>query len=100
LPRRSLRDPPWRDEEHHNPNGMIALCAEHHRKADAGAFTVEQLKQMKRMAAREVTGRFDWLRNEVLAIVGGNFYHETPVIFQYKEKKPSGLSATRTVACY
>ena len=80
-------DPPWREEEHHNPSGMIALCAEHHRKADAGAFSVEQLKQMKRPGAREVVGRFDWLRNEILAIVGGNFYHETPVIFQYKGEK-------------
>ena len=34
-------DPPWATEEHHNPAGMIALCGEHHPKADAGTFTPE-----------------------------------------------------------
>jgi hypothetical protein len=80
-------DPPWREAQHHNPEGMLALCAEHHRKADAGAFTVEQLRGMKQPSGSQVTGRFDWLRNEILAVVGGNFYHETPVIFEYKGEK-------------
>jgi hypothetical protein len=91
-------DPPWHVEEHHEPRGMIALCAEHHRKADGGAFTVDQLRELKRPAVTEVVGRFDWLRNDVLAVVGGSLYYETPIIFAFKgeraiwfERDQSGL---------
>lgn len=73
-------DPPWREREHHNPEGMIALCGEHHAKADAGAFTNERLHALKvnTSQAREIQGRFDWMRQRLLAVVGGNFYYETP----------------------
>jgi hypothetical protein len=79
-------DPPWRDRQHHEPEGMIALCSEHHDQADAGAFTTAQLKALKasRMMARGVEGRFNWMRNKLLAVVGGNFFYETPVIFQFR----------------
>jgi len=72
-------DPPFAIESHHRPEGMIALCAEHHKKADAGAYTVEQLREFKlnRTNAERVRGTFDWLRNDLLAVVGGIFYHET-----------------------
>jgi len=30
----------------------------------------------------DVTGRFDWMRQNLLAVVGGNFYFETPVPVQ------------------
>jgi hypothetical protein len=73
-------DPPWREREHHDPAGMIALCAEHHKKADAGTFTKEQLHALKADAsqAREIGGRFNWMRQRLLAVVGGNFYLDTP----------------------
>ncbi|MEP7217736.1 MAG: hypothetical protein ABI876_02405 [Bacteroidota bacterium] len=61
--------PPWHIREHHDPEGMIALCAEHHKKADAGAFTDDQLRQFKQRGvdpAIEIKGRFDWLRNRLL----------------------------------
>lgn len=72
-------DPPYAQEEHHRPEGMIALCAEHHKKADAGAYTAAQLRAFKgnRVNAEAVKGTFDWLRNDLLAVVGGNFYYET-----------------------
>jgi hypothetical protein len=66
---------------------MIALCSEHHPKADAGAFTKDQLHAMKQEAAQRtiaIKSRFDWMRNDFLAVVGGNFYHETPVAVQFK----------------
>ncbi len=58
---------------------MIALCAEHHKKADAGAFTNEQLGALKASTeqAREIGARFNWMRQRVLAVVGGGFYFET-----------------------
>jgi hypothetical protein len=82
-------DPPWRVKQHHDPIGMIALCPEHHRKADSGAFTKEQLYQFKRNANRvdnEVKGKFDWLRNNLLAIVGGNFYYLTLKILVVRDQ--------------
>lgn len=61
---------------------MIALCAQHHRKADGGSFTVGQLHELKtnRANADLVRGELDWLRRDLLAIVGGNYYYETPRI--------------------
>jgi hypothetical protein len=65
---------------------MIALCGEHHAKADVGAYTKEQLRALKQEAEhREIVGRFDWMRNRLLAVVGGNFYFETPVILQVRD---------------
>ena len=75
-------DPPWSIQQHHNPQGMVALCAEHHKKADNGAYTNEQLTDLKRNPYKSnlVAGRFDWRRNKILAVVGGNFYYENPRI--------------------
>lgn len=82
-------DPPWHIENHHNPCGMIALCREHHIQADNGAFTKEQLHAFKKNGKEnwsQVRGKFNWMRNRLLAVVGGNFYYETPVIFEFKEQ--------------
>jgi hypothetical protein len=79
-------DPPWREREHHEPQGMIALCAEHHAKADAGAYTKRQLSELKRQAGgrpEALRGRFEWMRRDLLAVVGGNFYYQTYVIFSF-----------------
>ncbi len=82
-------DPPWRERPHHDPDGMIALCGEHHDKADVGAFTKEQLRQFKasgRAQAAEVRGKFDWMRREIVGAVGGSFYHETPILIQFRDE--------------
>lgn len=82
-------DPPWQEINHHNPEGMIALCREHHLQADNGAFTKEQLRQLKRDGKenwKRIRGKFHWLRNRLLAVVGGNFYYETLVIFKFREQ--------------
>lgn len=68
---------------------MIALCREHHIQADHGAFTKEQLRSLKRAGQnnwKQVRGKFNWMRNQLLAVVGGNFYYETPVIFKFREQ--------------
>jgi hypothetical protein len=68
---------------------MVALCAEHHAKADNGAFSKEQLREFKRQGTQrseEVRGRFDWMRRNLLSVVGGNFYYETPIIFQFRDE--------------
>jgi len=66
---------------------MIALCAEHHAKADAGAFTKDQLKQLKQEGinrAEVIKGQFNWMRHKVMSIVGGIFYYEIPIIFEFR----------------
>jgi hypothetical protein len=66
---------------------MIALCGTHHAIADAGAYTKEQLREFKKFGAekaQEISGRFEWMRRSLLAVVGGNFYYETPVIFEFR----------------
>lgn len=76
-------DPPWNVQQHHDSAGMIALCAMHHAKADSGTFTTDQLRSFKKegsVRSVEIRGRFDWMRRDLLAVVGGNFYLETPVI--------------------
>jgi hypothetical protein len=77
-------DPPWEKEHHHDPARMIALCAEHHAKA--AAWTVEDCRAMKAAPADrpEVRGRFEWMREDVLAVIGGGLYYETPnmVVFR------------------
>jgi hypothetical protein len=82
-------DPPWREEQHHRPEGLIALCQEHASKADAGAFTIEQLHRFKREGrarAAAITGRFNWMRRDLLAVVGSNFYLNQEVLFQIGQR--------------
>lgn len=79
-------DPQWHVENHHRPEGMIALCATHHAKADA--WTIEQCRELKGSAPHHsVSGRFEWMRHEIVAIVGGNYYHETPSMLVFHGKR-------------
>lgn len=70
-------DPPWHKKEHHNPKGMIALCRIHHDQADNGAFTQQQLLEMKKTNKnKNIKGEFNWLRNKLLVNVGGNYFYD------------------------
>jgi hypothetical protein len=83
-------DPEWRIEEHHRPEGLIALCLTHAGHADGGAYERDYLKSLKqagRPEAEEVRGELTWMRRRVLALVGGNWYYETPVILQVGSTK-------------
>jgi hypothetical protein len=79
-------DPPWEVEHHHDPDRMIALCATHHAKV--AAWTLADLRGLKAAPPdrAEIRGRFDWMREDVLAVVGGNFYYETPTIVAYRSE--------------
>ncbi|SMG32518.1 hypothetical protein [Sphingobacterium psychroaquaticum] len=73
-------DPPWHIENHHNPSGMISLCPQHHREADAGVWTNEQLRKMKNDNINNedlsiVEGKLNYLRNKFLLKAGGNYYY-------------------------
>lgn len=82
-------DPPWHVRKHHDPHGMIALCAKHHPMAERnGPFTIEQLRSFKQDAGengRVIQERFAWMRNNLMAVIGGNFYYENGVAVQYGE---------------
>lgn len=78
-------DPEWRVEEHHRPEGMIALCLVHAGYADGAAYEREYLRDLKRVGrseADEIRGELVWMRRRILALVGGNWYYETPIILQ------------------
>jgi hypothetical protein len=81
-------DPTWAEKQHHDPKGMIALCAEHHSKADAGTYTKEQLLHYKlygQYQNKNIANRFDWMRNRILVVLGnGIFVYETYTILKYK----------------
>jgi len=54
---------------------MVALCLQHHKEADAGAFTPEQLRAFKTTAARDrPIGRFNWKREQLILRAGGGLY--------------------------
>ncbi|EJM7155107.1 HNH endonuclease [Vibrio parahaemolyticus] len=77
-------DPPVHIKPHNDPKGMIALCAHHHNKADGRAYTNEQLHEFKknRVHSKSVKGNLEWLRRDMLSVVGGNLYYETPIPVQ------------------
>jgi hypothetical protein len=41
---------------------------------------------MKGRAAASVSERFEWMRHEILVVVGGNFFFNTPIAVQYLEQ--------------
>lgn len=74
-------DPPWREKEHHNPEGMIALCTEHHPGADVKKWSVAKLKELKKSASSlsPVKARFSWVTGHHLIRLGGNYVVGTTV---------------------
>jgi hypothetical protein len=77
-------DPAWGSRPHHDVNGMIALCLQHHKEADGGAFTIDQLLRLKKTALGwPVRGRFNWQRERLFIIGGSNFFVGSPSILRY-----------------
>lgn len=65
-------DPPWAEGRQHDPEGMIALCPEHHHQADGGLWTNAQLRNMKRnpFIDSELHVRWPWQTERMLLKVG------------------------------
>lgn len=83
-------DPPWRVRQHHDADGMVALCVEHHKKADRGVFSNTQLKAFKqsKTSVEEIRGKYDWAGPKQLIRLGGYFFNPHPV---FTEINPAGL---------
>lgn len=78
-------DPPWRDEHHHRPEGMIALCTQHAAHADDGLYAYEYLRSLKADApkyAPSVRGQLEWMQRKLLVVIGGIMYLELQTILQ------------------
>jgi hypothetical protein len=80
-------DPPWRERERHEVGGMIALCLQHHKEADSGAFTEDQLRQLKANPFLErigagPAGHFSWRREQMILEAGGGFFVRCPVFLE------------------
>jgi hypothetical protein len=76
-------DPPWHEQQHMIPEGIIPLCAQHHAWADQGTWTTSQLREFKQSASHRrasVRGRSAWMRERVLGEVGGNFVYDCSVM--------------------
>lgn len=68
---------------------MIALCLQHHKEADVGTFSNEQLLRLKQnpQSQSTISGRFNWKREETLTIAGSNYFVGTPTILQIGTQK-------------
>lgn len=74
-------DPPFRDfreDTQHEAEGIIALCLNHAAGADGGAFTNDQLRQMKRspylQGDRVRATQQGWLRRGTVLRAGSNLF--------------------------
>jgi SAM-dependent MidA family methyltransferase len=82
-------DPPWASEPHHNPEGMVALCLQHHKEADVGTYTENQLRELKKTGKSHnpVAGRFNWKKESTLIIAGSNYFIGSPTILEVNKTK-------------
>ena len=67
-------DPPWHKEHHHRPEGMIALCVQHHEMADRGALDKARLHALKKSdhSVSDVKAKFEWARSKQQGLAGSD----------------------------
>lgn len=77
-------DPPWREERHHNPGGMIALCSNHAAKADGDYYPDDYLRSLKTQPtpSTSVRGEFDHMRRDLAIFVGSNLYYDVETMVE------------------
>jgi hypothetical protein len=65
---------------------MIALCMLHQGQADQGAFTKDQLHQLKDPShndkAKRLRGMFHWRRERLVLLAGGNWWIGCEVLLE------------------
>jgi len=77
--------------------GNGALCLQHHKEADAGAFTPEQLRTLKedpflRRVDVALIGGFIWKREQLILRAGGGFYVRCSVLLEMASRPIIWLS--------
>ena len=89
-------DPPWSEKQHHNLEGMIALCEHHHNEADVGTYTCDQLYKFKREAAvTEVRGNVNWRREKTIFRAGTCLFVSSDVVLYSRGKRLVWLSKSQ-----
>ncbi|MBD2001616.1 hypothetical protein H6G00_34370 [Leptolyngbya sp. FACHB-541] len=81
-------DPPWREKEHHDPAGMIALCGKHHRFADGGAYSKGELRALKESdpSPEDVKAHLPWAKKNFLVRAGGEYRIGSPCVLLLDDK--------------
>lgn len=70
-------NPTWAEKQHHNPEGMIALCLRCAGLADGGRWTIDQLNEMKRnpfVQLKQISEYYGYLREDVVCLIGNVAY--------------------------
>lgn len=82
-------DPPWREQQHHKPEGMIALCAKHAQMADAGVYTKAQLRRYKTdpSVKNRITVLWPWEPENIVFLMGGNVFLKAGPVLTLRGKK-------------
>jgi len=86
-------DPPWREKNHHDPNGMIALCPNHASLADGGKWTKKQIREMKERPYINTTlesEEFGYLRKQIVCRLG-NLAYDVPNILEINGERVIGF---------
>lgn len=80
-------DPPFHEGGTHDTLGMIALCLPHHKNADIGTYTNEQLREFKTFSnTGSLIGRIEWMRRDVILHAGGLYAVRSKVLLQIGEE--------------
>jgi hypothetical protein len=77
-------DPPWHVEQHWRPEGIIALCREHHDAADARDYSPAELRAMKKTPYRheDVQAHFiSWQKKVILVRMGSLYTNASGSLF-------------------
>jgi hypothetical protein len=93
-------DPPYRGGQTHEPAGMIPLCLEHHKAADHGAYSDDDLREWKASKHQgPIDGGFAY-RGRLVTIVGNSVVvdanqlitiHGEPVVWFTQDEKGDRL---------
>jgi hypothetical protein len=80
-------DPPWHIENHHRPDGLIALCPLHHARADA--WPASDLREWKQRGAKpmQVAHKVEWRRDQTVFVVGGTVIKGCSVVLKFGDDR-------------
>ena len=78
-------DPPWTKGHIDRVEGMIALCAEHHNAANANAYSIDQLKLLKKsLNTAVVHGDVLLRRSNTVFVASDNISHRCLGLLKFK----------------
>ena len=90
-------DPKWSEHNHHNPEGMIALCDPHHKFADSGGWSKAELRQFKSAenTVDSVRGKLPWSRSSMLLRIGSTYMSESTGLLKVFGRPMFGLTRSK-----